>query len=126
MRTARRRKLGRFFSSAGKAGPRLLSGVIDSTGLVLTLTFSAAVSGQSASGNADFTEDVAGSTNKLITYTSGSGTTELVYAIEIIVATPIPAGTVVYVRTKGTTGLKDAAGVRVAEDAFKLTNNSTA
>ncbi len=120
----RTREAGRSRAANTQTSPRLVSGVIAANGLTLTLTFDVAVTGQSASGNGDIVEDIAIS-QYTISYSSGTGTTSLVYGIEKLGGLPVTIGTQIFVRKVKTSTLGHNGILLAFFHKFLLTNNST-
>ena len=103
--------------------PLLQSSAIDSSGEIITLTFNEAVT-FGAGGNGGWTIDMSGGSGEGMSYSSGSGSTTLVYTITGRVIQSGETGTVSY--TQPGNGAENSSGDDLATIASSaVTNNSS-
>jgi len=103
--------------------PNLLSATIPSAGTSISFVFDEAVS-IGAGGNAGWSIDMDGDTGESLSYSSGDGTTTLVYSITGRTIYDTEAGTVSYIQPGD--GLENDSEYDLASiPSFEVTNDST-
>jgi hypothetical protein len=110
-------------STQDLTAPTLQNSVVQSTGTTINLTFSETVS-IGAGGNGGWTIDMSGGSGEGLSYSSGSGSSTLVYTITGRTINYGETGTVAY--TQPGNGVEDGAGNDLATIASAaVSNNST-